>query len=402
MPEESFRNPQGRVLVLGLGGEGVRILDFVRRNPAAQWISTLAVDTDGSMLQECEAEAKINASSDWSLRSNAGCGGDIIRGERAIARERSNLMQRLKGFQLVLVTGGLGGGTATGGVRTIASVARACNVPAIFVLTTPFSFEAYARRKNADACLKEILPMADLVVTLPNDLLFSTLPPRAPAEAAFALAAKEMAGTICGIASVLRSRDLIGTDFGTFMQALRERRANCGVGVGVASSSDGLDRCTLALERMLESPFLGGMESVKKADAAIVTVTGGKDLELAEIKRALELTTNVLPKDMQLVLGANTCEEATGTVQITAVVIRYEQIALENVIGSARVRRISQSETRAPAMRPQDVEQEQGLLALPSYSRGCFEKFAITKFHDIDLDIPTFQRRNITIDKGVG
>ena len=148
MPEESFRNPQGRVLVLGLGGEGVRILDFVRRNPAAQWISTLAVDTDGSMLQECEAEAKINASSDWSLRSNAGCGGDIIRGERAIARERSNLMQRLKGFQLVLVTGGLGGGTATGGVRTIASVARACNVPAIFVLTTPFSFEAYARRKT--------------------------------------------------------------------------------------------------------------------------------------------------------------------------------------------------------------------------------------------------------------
>lgn len=404
MSEEFIRNPKGRVLVLGLGGEGVRILDALRRNPAAQWISTLAVDTDGSMLKECEADEKINASSDWSLRSNAGCGGDIIRGERAIARERANLMQRLKEFQLVIVAGGLGGGTATGGVRTIASVARACNVPAIFVLTTPFSFEAYARRKNSDTCLSEILPMADLVITLPNDLLFSTLPPRAPVETAFALAAKEMAATISGIASVLRSRDLIGTDFGSFMQALREKRADCGVGVGVAGSSDGLDRCALALERMLESPFLGGMESIRKANAAIVTVTGGKDLELAEVKRALELAANVLPKDMRLVLGANTCEEATGSVQITAVVIRYEQIALEAVVGSARNRRASQAETRAASLHARDAEQEQeqGLLALPSYSRGYFEKFAITKFHDEDLDVPTFQRRNITVDKGIG
>jgi len=396
--------PLGKALVIGLGGCGIRILDLLRANPRAGWLVTLAVDTDGDVLAKTRADAVINASADWSPRSNAGCGGDVIRGERAISHERANLTAHIKDFSLVIVTGGLGGGTATGGVRTIASVARAEGVPAIFLLTTPFSFEAHSRRKNADDCLQEIVPVADVVLTMPNDLLFSTLPPDTPAEHAFAMAAKEMAGTVAGIAAILRCRDLVGTDFATFMRALNKRRAACGVGVGFAENSDGLDRCALALSRMLDSPFLGGKEALKRADAAIVTLTGGPDLELGEMKRSLELAADVLPSGIELISGANVCDEAAGSVQMTAVIFQY---APDSKPEPAPLR--PGRKTVKPVVPPvedalpfvsdtRDVVEVE--LGLPTYDRGIFEKQPSVRFHDVDLDIPTYQRHGSSIDKG--
>ena len=39
-------------------------------------------------------------------------------------------------------------------------------------------------------------------------------------------------------------------------------------------------------------------------------------------------------------------------------------------------------------------------LGLQSYDKGVFEKLPAVRFRDEDLDIPTYQRRNIRIDKG--
>ena len=98
-----------------------------------------------------------------------------MKGERAVARERSRITQLLADYDFILVTGGLGCGTATGGIRTLASVAKGLAIPAVFLLTTPFSFEYYTKRKNAEDCIGELLPITEALVTLPNDLLFSTL-----------------------------------------------------------------------------------------------------------------------------------------------------------------------------------------------------------------------------------
>jgi len=400
------RIPIGKALVVGLGGCGIRILNFLRDNPRADWLVTLAVDTDGGVLAGTRADAAINASADWNSKSCAGCGGDILRGERAVSHERANLKQHIRGFSLIVVTGGLGGGTATGGVRTLASVAREEGIPAIFLLTTPFSFEAHSRRKNADDCLREIIPVADVVLTMPNDLLFSTLPPDTPVENAFATSAREMAGAVAGIASVLRCRDLIGADFATFMRALHKRKASCGIGVGIAENPDGLDRCALALTRMLDSPFLGGKEAMKRADAAIVTLTGGPDLELGEMKRTLELAAGVMPSGIELLSGANVCDEAAGSVQMTAVIFQY---APESKPEPIPKRTPPPSSQAAPSDRGDELHltfsavsdnAEEVELGLQSYDKGVFEKLPAVRFRDEDLDIPTYQRRNVYIDKG--
>ena len=101
------RAPLGKALVVGIGGCGIRILNFLRSNPRAKWLVTLAVDTDGDVLAGAHADASINASADWNSKSSAGCGGDVLRGERAVSHERANLKEHVRGFSLIIVTGAL-------------------------------------------------------------------------------------------------------------------------------------------------------------------------------------------------------------------------------------------------------------------------------------------------------
>ena len=148
-----------KIIIIGIGGNGARIIRSFSHLPGSAVYDTAAIDTDRESLGISGAKSTIQAESDWTIKSGLGCGGDIMKGERAIARERSRITQMITGYDYIIVTGGLGGGTATGGIRTVASVAKGLAVPTLFLLTTPFSFESYTKRKNAEDCIGELLPI---------------------------------------------------------------------------------------------------------------------------------------------------------------------------------------------------------------------------------------------------
>lgn len=398
-----------KALVMGLGGEGCAVIERLLSFGLPEWMKSAVIDTDSTSLENTKADFKLAASSDWTVRTGTGCGGDIIRGERALARERRNISTMLNDISLLLVTGGLGGGTCTGGIRTIASVARAAGVPTVFLLTSPFSFESLSRRRNAEDCIKELTPICEILLVMPNDLLYSTLPPDIPESAAFAKAVGETAHTLYSIASVIRSKSITGADYADFMALLKDRRAECGIGVGTATSADGLDKCTIALEKMLESPFLGGIERLSKSDAVMILATGGNNLTFAEMKRSLELASSVVPKNVEFFAGAGIADTPSDTIRMTAIAVKFIQdIPLgrhKNPMrrnASVRPQQIQESRTDVASKRPRETMGTllQDELELTSYSRGIFDKFPQTKYRDEDLDVPTFQRKNITIDKG--
>lgn len=392
-----------KVLILGVGGAGCGVIRHLKRSGLAESFDTAVVDTDSSSLKDHPADRCISASSDWILKDGVGCGGDVIRGERALARERGTLTALLRGYDLIVVTAGLGGGTATGGLRTVASVIRGLGIPSVFLVTLPFAFESFSRRRNAEACVDELLPLADILLTLPDDLLFSRLPPDSPAAEAFDLASAELAGTVAGIASVLRSRDLAGADFAVFMSALRGHRCACGIGTGTAEPGVGMDRAPLALERMLDCPFLGGLDYLKKSDAAIIVLSGGKDLSLAEMKRTMEQAASLLPPQAETILGTAVEQGVAGQVRLTAVAIHYQDPERSTAHRRTSSHRTVHPKTEKPAERQETGPSGlfvQGELGLTSFSRGVFEKMPLVRYHELDLDVPTFQRRDLNIDKG--
>jgi len=291
-------------MILGIGGEGAAIVAHLSLLPGIEAFHLALIDTDRATVENSPASFKISASADWGISNGNGCGGDVIRGERAVARERKSVTDLLAKASFLTVCGGLGGGTATGGIRTLASVARSMGLPSVFLLTMPFSFEAYSRRSNADACVRELLPVTDILLTLPNDLLFATLPADTSADLAFEKASLEMAYMAFGMAEIMRCKNIVGADYADFMKPVRGLRCDCSLGVGSADSNDGLDRCTVALERTLASPFLGGLDQIRKADAVFMILCGGTDMQFAEMKRTFEHTANLFPKKTEILSGA--------------------------------------------------------------------------------------------------
>lgn len=383
---------QAPIVVLGLGGAGCR---FVRALAAMspKHLRLVAVDTDRSELERCPVPAadRLLAAAGW--REGRGCGGSVMDGQRALSRERPALESLLAGAPLLLVLGGLGGGTASGGAAILSSVCRKLNVPALFLLTFPFSLEGHSRRRIAEEALNnELLETADAVLTLPNDLLFSVLPGGAPLTEAFAASDREVAGTALALTEVLKQGTLLAVNFADLVAVLRRRKSLCSVGVGTASTGEGADgtgRCQLALERMLQSPLLGGTDKIADADAVIISLIGDVSLALGETRQVLEQAGTFVRPDAQLLAGASVAKGFENRVQICSIAVKFDSMQERDGGVFAHGR---------PDRKHEEVEQLR--LELDTVSKGTMENTTPVVLDGEDLDVPSFRRRKVAIDAG--
>lgn len=296
---------QKKITVLGIGGTGCRIVGILRENPLSAPLRLLAIDSDSAGLERSglPEEARLLAGARW--RAGRGCGGSVLDGQRVVAHERSRIEKLLEGVPFLLVIGGLGGGTASGGMPVVLSVARKLEIPTLFFVSLPFTLEGHSKRKIAEDTVKEeLLGLADAVICLPNDLLFSVLESTTPLSNAFKLADQELSRTVLALTMVLLHGNLLAADFGNFITLLRRKKSFCSIGVGVASSEiDGESRGEAAMERLLHSPLLGGADKLGEADAVIFTLLGGPELSLGETKQLLELAGRQVKPETRLIVG---------------------------------------------------------------------------------------------------
>ena len=391
----------GKVLILGLGGAGGKVVSRIAAQRIAG-LDTVAIDTDLAALQSLDSGVQqFAAGSDWSWNSGTGCGGDVIRGEQAISNERHKIMELISGHSLILVVAGLGGGVSSGGIRTIASTIRAKKIPAVFLLTTPFSFESFAKRKAAEDSIGQLLPVTDILIRLPNDLLFSMISPESSVDQAFAKSCDEIARTVIGICGLLNCKNSLNVDYAGFMAMLRGKKCLCSCGVGTGfPTEEAPDRSASALKQMLESPFLGGADKLSAADALIVSVCAGPDLQLGEMKRTLETVTAMAGKQTEVISGFSTASFMGSAFQVAVIAINYDPEEKNTVQQQLPKTEKAPTVKRSIRKKKAAADLEQGMLELTNFSKGLFINTVPVIYHDEDLDIPTFQRRGIQIDKG--
>ena len=108
---------------------------------------------------------------------------------------------------------------------------------------------------------------------------------------------------------------------------------------------------------------------------------------------------------VEILSGANICDEAAESVQMTAVIFQYapeskpEPLPRRAAAPAPAAASVHSDELPLPfASAPDNAEEVE--LGLQSYDKGVFEKLPSVRFHDEDLDVPTYQRKGIHIDKG--
>ena len=131
--EEKGMDNLANIKVIGVGGGG---------NNAVNRMISAGVKGVEFIAVNCDAQALL-------LSKAPGANPEI--GEKAAEESRDQILDALKGADMVFVTAGMGGGTGTGAAPIVAECAREVGALTVGVVTKPFSFEGKRRMNQAES-----------------------------------------------------------------------------------------------------------------------------------------------------------------------------------------------------------------------------------------------------------
>lgn len=395
-----------RIAVLGLGGAGGKILSELSADDNLGAVELAVADSDLRALEKVSRVLTIPLGKDWTHTN--GCGGNAVLGEKAAKASLSDLQQFIGNAQLLFVVCGLGGGTGSGGVKVLASLVRQMNVMAIFMVTLPFAFEGGHKRVRAEKDLEALRQSSStIVIPIPNDLVFTTLQANTAVEQAFELANSRLAAALCGFSRIARADGVLAVDFAALRELLKDQPALCTLGVAEAA---GPQRWEQLQKEFFACPLLGGPGAIAKADAALIMLVGGKNLNIGDMQQALSGFQQQFTARTNVLVGAYVEPQFQDEVQVTGLVCQFTPRPAAGPSGNGLLPGFGggaePDSGRGPgskggrAAKAAADRERQGTLPLQEQSLGIFSSTPPTFSGGENLDIPTFQRRGEVIDPG--
>ena len=145
-----LRELKPRILVLGVGGAGGNAINGMIE-AGMEGVEFVAVNTDAQDLTNNKASGKIQLGANLTKGLGAGAKHDI--GQAAADESLNDIVDYIKGSNMVFITAGMGGGTGTGASHVIARAAKELNILTVGVVTLPFSYEGPKRMRIAQSGL---------------------------------------------------------------------------------------------------------------------------------------------------------------------------------------------------------------------------------------------------------
>jgi cell division protein FtsZ len=281
----------------------------------------------------------------------------------------------------------------------VARLAREAGAPVVFLVTLPIALEGRARRLQAEESLRELRDTVDTVVALDSDNLFSTLSPDTLAPMAFATANRVLAETVAIWGRLFLAQPLVPVDLAAMRSLLSAGPMQCHVGVAIGEDDATPDEL---VEQLKESPFLGGAQNMAEAESALVGVVGGPGLSMGLLSDLMGRLDRCFSPNARLVKGGGILPEATDAaahVQVIVVTCRRE-------VSSEGPRQLELFTDAPVVSRGKRVDASPGggkrkATGIVQPSLGVFAGSDPTKVGQENLDVPTFQRKGVSIDLDV-
>jgi cell division protein FtsZ len=398
-PRESPARGFTEVKIVGVGGGGSNAVNRMVET-GVQGVEFVAVNTDAQALQMSSASRKIPIGG--RSAKGLGAGGDPQQGERAAEISRDALTEAVEGADMVFLTAGLGGGTGTGAAPLIAEIARRARALTVAVVTLPFTFEGYQRRKTAEEGLARLGGNVDALIVIPNDRLLQLADRQMSVIEAFRLADDVLRHGVQGISDLVTMTGLINLDFADVRAVMQ----NAGTALMAVGEAHGEGRAVAAARAAISSPLLD--VSIEGAHGVLLNVSGGPDLTLAEVTEAAETIQAAVDPDASIYFGAVIHPRAQEDVRVTVIATGLKDVARPLPGSARRGPAVAESQPPAPPApspppsRPVEVPQrEPERRPLPTeWERGRSrpEPRPVTpptprQTGEDDWDVPAFLRR---------
>src|SRR5919206_1891632 len=309
-PRESSARGFTEVKIVGVGGGGTNAVNRMVET-GVQGVEFIAVNTDNQALQLSNASRKVPIGGRGA--KGLGAGGDPQQGERAAEISRDALTDALEGADMVFLTAGLGGGTGTGATPVIADMARKARALTVAVVTMPFSFEGFQRRRAAEEGLSRLRGNVDALIVIPNDRLLELADRQMSVVEAFRMADDVLRHGVQGISDLVTMTGLINLDFADVKAVMH----HAGTALMAIGEGHGDGRAVAAARAAISSPLLD--VSIEGATGVLMNISGGPDLTLAEVTEAAEAIQAAVDPDANIFFGAVVHPRPQEEIRVTVI-----------------------------------------------------------------------------------
>jgi cell division protein FtsZ len=433
-PETAAPPGQIRCRVIGVGNAGCNALEQMA--PADfEGVGFLALSTHARALTHCTVTEKFALG--YAQRHGLGTGGDPDQGRAAAEADADRLRRYCEGMDLVFLLAGMGGGTGGGAAPVLARLAKEAGALVLAVVTLPFDWEGPRRQRQAAECLDQLKAVADSVICVPNQKIFKLLDENTSVLDTFRLINDVLTQGVRGIWRLLSQNGLIHIDFTDLCAVTRDRHSANALATAEAA---GENRTRAVVDKLLAHPLIENGSALAESDAVLVSLVGGTDLTMAEIRRVMDQINRQCP-DARVIVGAAVDPRLQDRLSITLIAGRAASSPngpADPELANPEVERLTPGaedgpkfETTffhrpemprvpsrfvppPPELTPERREQilaqktkgsgkrkarlQQGVLPLEVVSKGRFEKSEPTVYRGEDLDVPTYVRRGIALN----
>ena len=306
-----LRELKPRILVMGVGGAGGNAINSMIES-GLEGVEFVAVNTDAQDLKNNKAHAKIQIGNNLTKGLGAGAKHDI--GQAAADESLNDIVDYIKGSNMVFITAGMGGGTGTGASHVIARAAKELNILTVGVVTLPFSYEGPKRMRIAIQGLEELKKHLDTNIVVPNQNLFKIINEKTTLKNSFGLSNDVLKFGVQSVTDLMVRPGLVNLDFAD-VETIMKGMGKAMMGTGEA---EGEKRAEEATKAALLNPLIDEY-SLKGAKGLLVNITGGSDLTLFEVDEAVNKIRAEVDPEAELIFGSIEDQNLNGKIRVSIV-----------------------------------------------------------------------------------
>ncbi len=307
-----------RIKVVGVGGGGGNAVNRMIE-AGVKGVEFIVANTDLQALNASKAPMKIQLGTKSTRGLGAGSNPDV--GREAALEDHQKLLDVLEGSDMVFVTAGMGGGTGTGAAPVVASLAIEIGALTVAVVTKPFTVEGKKRMAQAEYGLAELRGCVDTMITIPNSKL-REVEERITLMDAFRRADEILLQAVQGITDLITTPGVINLDFADVTTVMRGRGVAL-MGIGTASGEDAASK---AMRAALDYKLLEE-NSITGAKAALINVTGGESMPLAEIEDAIGMIEEESDDNADIIWGNVIKPDMGDEITVTVIATGFDTAA---------------------------------------------------------------------------
>lgn len=284
-----------KIKVIGVGGAGSNAVSRMA-SCKIQGVDLAVINCDAQDLQKVKAHQKLRIGRNLTKGLGAGMNPEV--GRLAAEENKEEIIQLIRGANMVFVTAGLGGGTGTGAAPVVAEAAKSLGALVVAVVTLPFSFEGSYRSQLAKKGLEVLKEKVDTLLVISNDKILSQIDKNTTLLSAFWACDEALRQAVQGITDLIILPGIVNVDFSD-VRTIMQDSGPAFFGYGQAK---GENRVETAANSAINSPLLDF--SIKGAKGILFNVSGGDNLSLNDIDEAAKIITKTADSRAKVIFGA--------------------------------------------------------------------------------------------------